>query len=154
MTQVYPAVYKKSRTAPLLLSLLLLIYSPFLLADDEKIVKPFAVPNPAADLWRAVRQGQEGFVSNPAKNRAQLIVGIPPGDCNIQGNCTELAVGFSLPVHDLVPAIIEKRGVGISTPTMSFILFLFGGLAIAGLVFVIKLTRARGESDTAEGEAK
>ncbi|MCP4286799.1 MAG: hypothetical protein GY792_20540 [Gammaproteobacteria bacterium] len=153
MAQFYFSVYKKSNFHPVLICLVLFLFSSVLNADEEKTEKLFAVPNPATDLWRAVRQGESGFISSPRRNSSRLIVGIPREDCAKAGNCTEQAVGFSLPIHALVPSINEARGIGGNTITLGFTLFLFASLTIAGLVFVFKLTRSRSDDVTAQGDS-
>ncbi|MCP3670043.1 MAG: hypothetical protein GY814_06345 [Gammaproteobacteria bacterium] len=121
----------------------------------EKPMKPVTVPNPATSLWKAVREGQKGFVANPKTNGARLIVGIPRDDCGAAGNCTEQAVGFSLPIHALMPEIREPRGIAGASETIGFALMVFAGLVLAGLVFSIKLTKEkRGDATTTEGSVK
>jgi len=158
MTQVFFFVFRKSNIFPLFICLILFLFSSLVNADEDKnnggqkYVKPIAVPNPATDLWRAVRQGESGFVSNPGQNPSRLIFGIPKDDCKKTTNCSEQAVGFSLPIHQFMPAITEKRGVGASTDNMSFILSLFAGLTLAGLIFIYKLSRNRSSEEMSHGD--
>ncbi len=160
MRFAFPVGYKcnqllQSNTAILLLLFLAVFVIALPVYAAEKPVKPVTVPNPATDLWKAVREGQRGFVANPETNSARLIVGIPRDDCGAAGNCTEQAVGFSLPIHALMPEISEPRGVKGATATIGFVLVVFAGLMLAGLVFSIKLTKEkRGDATTTEGSVK
>ncbi|MCP3664214.1 MAG: hypothetical protein GY696_17280 [Gammaproteobacteria bacterium] len=155
MRQAYFAFFPKPQFLHWLLFFALLSFSSLLQAGSESSVKPVTVPNPANDLWRAIREGQAGFVANPANNPAQLIVGIPRDECSKSGNCTEQLVGFALPIHALVPGISEKRGVAGTTESIGFILILFAGLMIGGLLFVVKLSRERpGSTTTKEGRSE
>ncbi len=161
MTQIFFFVLKKSNILPLFLSLVMFLLSSLANAggdkdmEGQKYVGPIAIPNPAADLWRAIRQGESGFVSNPDQNASRLIFGIPRDDCKKAGNCSEQAVGFSLPIHQYMPAITEKRGVGGSAANLGFVLSLFACLMLAGFVFIYKLIKSRpGEDATREDSAK
>ncbi|MCP4995659.1 MAG: hypothetical protein GY934_18065 [Gammaproteobacteria bacterium] len=155
MRKAYFVFFPKLRFLHWLLLLALLSFSSLLQADSESSVKPVTVPNPANDLWRAIREGQAGYVVNPASNPAQLIVGIPRDECSKADNCTEQLVGFALPIHALVPGISEKRGVAGTIESVGFVLILFAGLMIGGLLFVVKLTRERpGPTTNREGRTE
>ncbi|MFQ5660075.1 MAG: hypothetical protein ACE5GZ_06580 [Gammaproteobacteria bacterium] len=91
-----------------------------------------------ADFWRAIRDSERGYVAGPKSQSGILIVDWPK-DCAKAGNCTERAVGFTLPIHDLMPAIREPEGQGVRRDTVLFVLVLFGALILAGMVFVYKL---------------
>jgi len=151
VTQASFAVYKYFRFSFMLLFLAMLSFSSLLHANDETPVKPVTVPNPATDLWRAIREGQTGFVANPGRNSARLVVGIPRKDCSKTGNCTEQALGFSLPIHMRVPDIREKQGVGGEISSISFVLVIIAGLMLAGVVFTVKLTKGKSDDVTTEG---
>ncbi len=157
MTQAFFSVFKRSNIILMFLCLALFLFSSLVNGDNgnegSKYLKPIAVPNPATDLWRAVRQGQSGFVANPGRNPDRLMFGIPKKDCTKAGNCTEQVVGFSLPIHALVPGISEKRGNGATTTSFSFVLSILAGLGIAGLIFVVKLTKSRSGNVTTHGDS-
>ncbi len=110
--------------------------------DGVAAMQPNPIPNPGADLWRVIRKGQKGVVANPGRNSAQLVVAIPRGDCQQVGSCTEQAVGFTLPIHALVPEIKEPEGVDGTMVTIGFVSLLFGGLLFAGVLFAVRLTSA------------
>jgi len=97
------------------------------------------------DIWRAIRQGQPGYVAGPASKRRQLIVA-PPPDCAKSGSCTEQVLRFSLPIHSRMPAIKEYQGPGNIGAPRIFLIALLAGLAAGGLLFIGKLGRPDGDT--------
>lgn len=95
-----------------------------------------------SDFWRAVRSGKTGYVADPTSQSGLLITDWPK-DCVEAGNCTERAVGFTLPIHDLMPVIREPEGQGVQWRTVLFALGLFVALLISGALFVRKLGAER-----------
>ncbi len=105
----------------------------------ERVAAPSvaATSEPAnvSDFWRAVRGGQSGTVAGPNAQSGLLITDWPK-DCVEAGNCTERAVGFTLPIHDLMPAIREPEGQGAEWQTVAFVIVLFSALLVAGGFFI------------------
>jgi hypothetical protein len=71
-----------------------------------------------------------------ANAQSGLLITDWPKDCVEAGNCTERAVGFTLPIHDLMPAVREPEGQGAKWQTVAFVVGLFAALLVAGVVFV------------------
>lgn len=127
---------------PLLLFLGLALTGPHACAAAaDSAANPAPLPNTAndpanvSDFWRAVRGGETGYVADP-RSQSNLLITDWPKDCVAAGNCTERAVGFTLPIHDLMPVVREPEGQGAERRTVLFVLGLLAALLIAGAVFV------------------
>jgi hypothetical protein len=90
-----------------------------------------------AAFWRAVREGRGGLIVAPAARRHATAT--PHKGCAANDSCSERAVGFSLPVHDRVPAVREPRGRGTSLPALLLLVLVLGGGLIGGTVLVSRL---------------
>lgn len=92
-----------------------------------------------SDMWRAVRRGVGGIIFNP-DTRPQPIIMAPYEDCAKAGLCTELAIGFLLPIHDDFPAIRTAQGKGLSDGAIGLLAVLFAGCLIGGGIFLWRLS--------------
>ena len=90
-----------------------------------------------AAFWRAVREGRGGLIVAPAARRPAAAA--PHKSCAANDSCSERAVGFSLPVHDRMPAVHELQGSGTSFPALLLLALLSGGGLIGGTLLVSRL---------------
>ena len=137
---------------PAVLFLSLVLAGPAVNAESATAEKSASQPGASAnsgndranvsDFWRAVRGGKTGYVADP-RSQSGLLITDWPKDCVEAGNCTERAVGFTLPIHDLMPVVREPEGQGVEWQTLAFVIGLFSALLIAGAVFVRTLGAER-----------
>ncbi len=95
----------------------------------------------SADIWRSIRGGEGGVILTPDVRPDQVLTA-PFGDCVKAGNCTERAVGFTMPIHATMPAIHEPQGKGASREALALLAVAVGGGLIALALFVRRLGRA------------
>ncbi len=103
-----------------------------------------------SDMWRAVRRGEGGLIVLPDVRPEQVLTA-PFDDCVKADNCTEAAVGFSMPIHAIFPPIREPQGKGTSSEALGLLAVVFGGGLIAGLLFLLRLGRSGGGATADEG---
>ncbi len=103
-----------------------------------------------SDFWRAVRDGRAGYVVNP-DSQSNILIRNWPKDCAREGNCSERAVGFTLRVHELMPAIFEPEGKKATTAGLLFLLLVFIFLVVAGLMFIQKLGHEQPDDGAVDG---
>lgn len=91
-----------------------------------------------SDMWRAVRRGEGGIIFTPDV-RPQALLTAPFDDCVKEANCTETAIGFTLPIHEDFPAIRTAQGKGLGNGAIGLIAMLFAGGLLGGGIFVWRL---------------
>jgi hypothetical protein len=91
-----------------------------------------------SDLWRAIRGGEGGVIISPDA-RPETVLTAPFSDCVKADNCSETAVGFSMAIHDSMPAIYKPYGEGTSREVMGFLAFVLGVGLIGLALFVRRL---------------
>ncbi|HJM61422.1 MAG TPA: hypothetical protein QF813_08025, partial [Alphaproteobacteria bacterium] len=65
------------------------------------------------------------------------VLAAPFGDCIKAGNCSEMAVGFTLPIHASMPPIYEPYGEGSNREVIGFLVFVLG-VGLIGLVLFVR----------------
>ncbi|MBY0431928.1 MAG: hypothetical protein K2Q10_12070, partial [Rhodospirillales bacterium] len=73
------------------------------------------MPESSADIWRKIRNGEDGYVSN-AQLSGQLI----------KSGCTEQVLGFTAPLHAAMPGITTPGGKGLSEDALLLAAGVFG----------------------------
>lgn len=103
--------------------------------DDPARVRGAESPS---EMWRTIRQGAQGEVSNPAQT-GWLIK--PSGV-----GCTEMAVGFSSPVHSKMPPLATEGGVGMTREALLLLAGVFGVSFGAGAMLARNLGKPASEA--------
>ena len=91
-----------------------------------------------SDMWRSIRSGEGGIMFTPDV-RPQPLLDAPFNDCVKAANCTESAIGFTLPIHDDFPAIRAAQGKGLGNDAIGLLAVLFAGSLIGGGLFLRRL---------------
>ncbi len=91
-----------------------------------------------SDMWRSVRRGEGGIIYTPDV-RPQPLLDAPFNDCVKASNCTESAIGFTLPIHEEFPAILAAQGKGLGNDAIGLLAVLFAGSLIGGGLFLRRL---------------
>jgi len=91
-----------------------------------------------AEIWRAIRGGDGAVILSPDV-RPQPVLTAPFSDCIKAGNCSEMAVGFTLPIHASMPPIYKPYGEGSNREVIGFLAFVLGVGLIGLALFVRRL---------------